>query len=185
MISLLVALLFLPLVVTAGKKPDKPGRPSGSVLSLSGDVISIGQLNSRNAPRSRRIEADGTLDFVSEEDFKDLPSEHQSDPLDFTGPHDGHLTIKLSPRRDTAYFSFVYSDFIDEDPNVDHILLHNPTGFAGVREVEIIGKNYMKVTLAGKFELWVAYKDEEGNYLHGEAWFPYLSIDIIVEIDEA
>lgn len=180
-----MALLFLPFVVTAGKKPDKPGRPSGSVLSLSGDVISIGQLNSRDAPTSRRIEADGTLDFVSQEDFENLPSRYQSDLLDFTGRHDGHLEIKLSPRRDTAYFSFVYSDFIDEDPNVDRILLHNPTGFDGVREVEIIGKNYMKVTFAGKFELWVVYKYEEGNHLHGEAWFPYLSIDVIAEIDEA
>ena len=179
MISLLLTLLVLPMVVAAGEKPEKPSRPSPSAVTLSGDVS--GELHSPDRPTSRRIEADGTLVFASAEEFdlENLFSEYQGKFLDFTGAHDGHLTIELSPRRDTGRFSFVYSHDIDEDGYADHILLHSLAGFGGVGEVETISRDHVVITFEkDTFELWVAYKDVEGDYAYGEGWLGDLTITI-------
>lgn len=176
MISLLVTLLLLPLVVTAGKKPDKPGRPSGSSLTLSGEVIGD-ELYSPNRPTFRTIEADGTVTFDSAE-FGNLKSTYQQGKLlSFIGEHVGHLRIDYSPRRDTAYFRFVCSEYIDEDGFADHVLLHSLA--AGVGIVETYGTDHVSIEFVGDlFELWVAYKDEDGAYLGGDGWLIHLTITI-------
>ena len=174
-IGLLVVVLFLPLVVTAGK-PAGPGGASRSKLIVTEDIV--GTLFSPNAPTSRTIEADGKLWFVSVE-FGGLSPICGRARLDLTGPHSGHLKIELDPTRKLAWFSFRFYEDLDRDGIDDHVLLQTPTSFPGTRSVEIISKNHLKATFNCQCELLVAYRNPDGSGC-GNALFPWLYV--VIEI---